>query len=65
MQDFETGTKGSFIGETESFAKRKVTETFSSGDMFFAAGVGLSFAGRVPFSPRFEMLHLSGAFRLE
>ncbi len=28
-------------------------------------GPVLSFVGKVPFSPRFEMLHLSGDFRLE
>ncbi|HIX47719.1 MAG TPA: hypothetical protein H9981_01665, partial [Candidatus Mediterraneibacter caccavium] len=31
MQDFETGTKGSFISETGSFAKRKVPQTSGSG----------------------------------
>ena len=43
----------------------RLAEKFVFCCIFLPAGVGLSFAGNVPFSLRFETLHLSGGFRLE
>ena len=39
----------------------RLAEKFVFCCIFLPAGVGLSFAGNIPFSLRFETLHLSGA----